>query len=62
MKTYDLLNMDMDELICWLQDNPDLLMIDKDEAFDKAWQAFNQSKEPTAKGQLKDALEAIFND
>lgn len=30
MKTYDLLNMEMDELICWLQDNPDLLIIDKD--------------------------------
>lgn len=29
---------------------------------EKAWQAFNQSKEPTAKGQLKDALEVLFND
>lgn len=43
-------------------DYTDKALIDKDEAFDKAWQACNQSKEPTEKSQLKDALEAVFNE
>lgn len=30
MKTYDLLNMEMDELICWLKNNSDLYIVDKD--------------------------------